>query len=61
MLFRPDSQLYLLDAEGRVLDLGAHRAHPDLRVAMGPVRESAGAAPSAYVMNVTPNAWTPTP
>jgi signal transduction histidine kinase len=55
VLFEPDSQLYLLDPEGRVLATSAKVAlTPELRVAMAPVRESAGAAPSAYVMGDDP-------
>ena len=55
VLFEADSQLYLLDPEGRVLATSAKVAlTPDLRVAMAPVRESASAGPSAYVMGDDP-------
>lgn len=55
VLFEPDSQLYLLDPEGRVLATSAKVAlTPELRVAMAPVRESAGARASAYVMGDDP-------
>ncbi|HRI18673.1 MAG TPA: HAMP domain-containing sensor histidine kinase, partial [Burkholderiaceae bacterium] len=55
VLFEPDSQLYLLDLDGRVLGTSARIAlTPELRVAMGPVRESAAARASAYVMGDDP-------
>ena len=55
VLFEPDSQLYLLDRDGRVLATSARlELTPALHVAMGPVRESAGSAASAYVMGEDP-------
>ena len=55
VLFEPDSQLYLLDTRGRVLATSARiEITPELHVAMGPVQESAAAAPSAYVMGDDP-------
>jgi len=54
VLFEPDSQLFLLDPEGRVLATSARmEIKPDARVAMGPVRESANTS-SAYVMGEDP-------
>jgi signal transduction histidine kinase len=55
LLFEPDSELYLLDPTGRVLATTARiDLTPDLRVAMAPVRESAGVGSSAYVMGDDP-------
>jgi signal transduction histidine kinase len=55
VLFEPDTQLYLLDTEGRVLaSTGSAVLPPDFRVAMGPVRQAASASPSAYVMGDDP-------
>jgi signal transduction histidine kinase len=55
VLFEPDTQLYLLDPEGRVLaSTGSVVLPPDFRVAMGPVRQAASATPSPYVMGDDP-------
>jgi signal transduction histidine kinase len=55
VLFEPDSQLYLLDPQGRVLATTAKVAlAPGFRVAMGPVMQAAGAGRSAYVMGDDP-------
>ena len=55
VLFEPDSQLYLLDPQGRVLATTAKVAlAPDFRVAMGPVMQAAGAGRSPYVMGDDP-------
>lgn len=55
MLFEPDSELYLLAPDGRVLATTARVSLPgDFRVAMGPVRQSAGRGGSPYVMGDDP-------
>lgn len=59
LLFEQDTQLYLLDMQGRVLaHTGNVRLEPDFRVAMQPVRQAAQAASdgvrSAYVMGDDP-------
>ncbi len=55
VFFDPDSQLYLLDAEGRVLATSAKVAlAPDFRVAMGPVMQSIGPERAPYVMGDDP-------
>ncbi|MBK6865171.1 MAG: sensor histidine kinase [Ideonella sp.] len=55
VLFEPDSQLLPARRRGRVLATSARIAlTPELRVAMAPVRESAGGARSAYVMGDDP-------
>jgi signal transduction histidine kinase len=58
VLFEPDTQLYLLDTEGRVLvSTGSAVLPAAFRVAMGPVRQAASAAPGsahAYVMGDDP-------
>ena len=61
LLFEPDSQLYLLDAGGRVLaSTGQARLGPGFVVALGPVQQAAAAAASghrrqaAYVMGEDP-------
>lgn len=55
VLFEADTQLYLLDPEGRVLaSTGSARLPPGFRVAMGPVRQAVSAAPSPYVMGDDP-------
>jgi signal transduction histidine kinase len=55
LLYEPDSQLYLLDPQGRVLATTAKVAlAPDFRVAMGPVMQAAGPGRSPYVMGDDP-------
>ena len=55
VLFDPDSQLYLLDPEGRVLATSAKvKLAPDFRVAMGPVMQSIGPERMPYVMGDDP-------
>ena len=55
MLFEPQSELYLLDAQGRVLASSAKLAlAPEFRVAMGPVQQAVGPNRSAYVMGDDP-------
>ncbi|MEO8125106.1 MAG: hypothetical protein ABI633_13745 [Burkholderiales bacterium] len=55
VLFDPDSQLYLLDTQGRVLATSAKiKLAPDFRVAMGPVMQSIGPERAPYVMGDDP-------
>lgn len=55
VLFDPDSQLYLLDTDGRVLATSAKvKLAPDFRVAMGPVMQSIGPERMPYVMGDDP-------
>ena len=61
LLFEPDSQLYLLDAGGRVLaSTGQARLPPGFAVALAPVQQAAAAAAdgrrrqAAYVMGEDP-------
>jgi signal transduction histidine kinase len=55
VLFEPDSQLYLLDAQGVVLaSSGEVRLPPGFRVALAPVVQAAGEAPMPYVMGDDP-------
>ena len=55
VLFEPDSQLYLLDPQGKVLASSAKAAlEPDFRVAMGPVMQAVGRNASPYVMGDDP-------
>ncbi len=61
LLFEPDSQLYLLDAGGRVLaSTGQARLAPGFALALAPVRQAAAAAAdgrrqeAAYVMGEDP-------
>lgn len=59
LLFEQDTQLYLLDPQGRVLaHTGQVRLAPDFRVSMAPVRQAAQAAVAgeraAFVMGVDP-------
>ena len=61
LLYEPASQLYLLDAEGRVLaSTGQIQLPPGFKVALAPVRQAAAAADSgngaqaAYVMGDDP-------
>ncbi len=55
VLFEPDTQLYLLDADGTVLASSGETAlASDFKVAMAPVREAASGKPMPYVMGDDP-------
>ncbi len=55
VLFEPDSQLYLLDPQGRVLASSAKvKLAPEFRVAMGPVMQAVGQTRAPYVMGDDP-------
>ena len=55
VLYAPDTELYLLDAEGRILaKTGPSPLKPGARVALGPVRESIERMDTAYVMGDDP-------
>ena len=55
VLFEADTQLYLLDTEGRVLaSTGSARLPPGFKVALGPVRQSIAGPDAAYVMGDDP-------
>lgn len=55
VLFEPDSQLYLLAMDGRVIAMSGDTPLPaDFRVNMGPVKEASGAQPMPYVMGDDP-------
>jgi len=55
VLFEPDTQLYLLDAEGTVLATsGQARLPPGFKVALPPVLEAVGPTPMPYVMGDDP-------
>jgi signal transduction histidine kinase len=55
VLYEPDSQLYLLDADGTVLaSTGQARLAPGFRVALAPVQQAAGPEPMPYVMGDDP-------
>ncbi|MDQ6685097.1 MAG: HAMP domain-containing histidine kinase [Pseudomonadota bacterium] len=55
VLFEPNSELYLLGLDGRVLaKTGPATLAPELRVALGPVRESIERADIDYVMGDDP-------
>jgi signal transduction histidine kinase len=55
VLFEPDTQLYLLAADGRVLvSSGEARLEPGFKVALEPVRQAAGPDPMPYVMGDDP-------
>ena len=55
VLFEPDTELYLLDAQGVVLaKTGPARLPPGFRVALGPVHESIDRMDTAYVMGDDP-------
>ncbi|HEX6705792.1 MAG TPA: HAMP domain-containing sensor histidine kinase [Albitalea sp.] len=55
VLFEPDTQLYLLDAQGTVLAFtGEARLPPGFKVALGPVLEAVGPHPMPYVMGDDP-------
>ena len=53
LLFEPDTQLYLLDAQGRVL-ASTGSARPGARVKLAPVLQAVGGAPMPYVMGDDP-------
>ena len=55
VLFEPDSELYLLDLDGKVLaKTGPAALKPSLHVALGPVRESIDRKEADYVMGDDP-------
>lgn len=55
VLFEPDSQLYLLDAQGTVLaSTGTAKLPPGFKVALGPVHEALHQPPMPYVMGDDP-------
>jgi len=55
VLFEPDTQLYLLDAQGTVLAFtGEARLPPGFKVNLRPVREAVGRSPMPYVMGDDP-------
>ncbi|RQP24430.1 sensor histidine kinase [Piscinibacter terrae] len=55
VLFEPDTQLYLLDAQGTVLAFtGEARLPPGFKVDLRPVREAVGDKPMPYVMGDDP-------
>ena len=55
VLYEPDSQLYLLDAQGTVLATsGRAKLAPGFKVALGPVQQAAGSEPMPYVMGDDP-------
>lgn len=55
VLFEPDSQLYLLDAQGTVLaHSGQARLAPGFKVALSPVQQAASDEPMPYVMGDDP-------
>ena len=53
LLFEPDTQLYLLDAQGRVL-ASTGSARPGARVKLAPVLQAVGGVPMPYVMGDDP-------
>jgi len=55
VLYAPDTELYLLDAQGGVLaKTGPAPLKPGLKVSLGPVRESIERMDTAYVMGDDP-------
>jgi signal transduction histidine kinase len=55
VLFEPDTQLYLLDAQGTVLaHSGQARLKPSFKVALAPVQQAASDEPMPYVMGDDP-------
>jgi signal transduction histidine kinase len=55
VLYEPDSQLYLLDAQGTVLASSGHaRLAPGFKVALAPVQQAASDEPMPYVMGDDP-------
>jgi signal transduction histidine kinase len=55
VLYEPDTQLYLLDPQGRVLSsTSQQRLAPDYRVNMGPVMLASGEDPMPYVLGDNP-------
>ena len=55
VLFEPDTQLYLLDAQGTVVATSSEMPFPKgFKVALGPVKEAAGTTPMPYVLGDDP-------
>ena len=55
VLYEPDSQLYLLDAQGTVLaSSGRAKLAPGFKVALAPVQQAASDEPMPYVMGDDP-------
>ncbi len=55
VLFEPDAQLYLLDADGTVLATSADKALPaGFKVSLAPVQQAVGASAMPYVMGDDP-------
>ena len=55
VLYEPNTQLYLLDPQGRVLSSSSQTAlAADFQVSMAPVMQAAGEAPMPYVMGDDP-------
>ena len=55
VLFEPDSQLYLLDAQGTVLSsTGTAKLPPGFKVALGPVQQAVKGSDMPYVMGDDP-------
>ena len=55
VLFEPDTQLYLLDAEGTVVATSSEMQLPKgFKVALGPVMDAAGSTPMPYVLGDDP-------
>ncbi|MGE0498794.1 MAG: ATP-binding protein [Ramlibacter sp.] len=55
VLYEPDTQLYLLAADGTVVaSTSEKRLPPGFKVRLAPVREAAGAAPMPYVLGDDP-------
>ncbi len=55
VLYEPDSQLYLLDAQGKVItSTGDAPLPPGFKVALAPVMQAAGAEPMPYVLGDDP-------
>jgi len=55
VLFEPNTQLYLLDAQGAVIASSSEvKLSPGFRVAMGPVMDAAGPTPMPFVLGDDP-------
>ena len=54
VLFEPDTQLYLLDAQGVVLSCSGKKLPPGFKVALRPVLRAVGQTDAAYVMGDDP-------
>ncbi len=55
VLYEPDSQLYLLDVQGKVItSTGDASLPPGFKVALAPVMQAAGAEPMPYVLGDDP-------